>query len=302
MAIGLRAALKMVRGAMARAAAAVIDRWPALEPAFLRAGRASARHRPLAILYYETHAHLIARLRTSGRRYRRMTFHGVALDADITDHSARLLYFHDVPYEPEVTRTVVDALGPGDTFIDVGANAGFFAALAAIRVGPAGHVVAFEPHPGAREVMRALIDRNGVSDRVTIVAAAAGNRVARAVPLHLSADSVLSTLVPDRSPLAADYAFDRSIEVQLTTIDTWMREAPALVPRIAAIKIDVEGFENAVVEGMTATIAGAPRAIVICETSPESDADRALRAAGFSAEALQTGASGFGNYVYRRKG
>lgn len=301
MATGPRAALRMVRGTMARATAAAIDRWPALEPAFVRAGRAVARHRPLASLYYEAHTHLIARLRSGGRRYRRMTFHGVGLDVDITDHSARLLYFHGAPYEPVVTRILVETLSAGDVCIDVGANAGFFTALAAVRVGPSGHVVAFEPHPGAREAMQALVNRNGVADRVTIVGAAVGNRVARSVPLHLSSDSVLSTLVPDHSPLAADYPFDRSIEVPLTTIDTWMGGSPALTPRIAAIKIDVEGFEGAVVDGMTATIAAASRAIVICETSPDSAADRALYGAGFSVEPLETDARGFGNYLYRRR-
>src|ERR1051326_7524999 len=105
-----RAALRKVRGMLAAAIAAAVESVPPLEPAFVRAGRAVARHRPLASLYYEAHTHLIARLRSGDRRYRRMTFHGVGLDVDITDHSARLLYFHGVPYEPVVTRMLIEAL------------------------------------------------------------------------------------------------------------------------------------------------------------------------------------------------
>ena len=48
-------------------------------------------------------------------------------------------------YEPAVTRCIEARLGPGMTFVDVGANVGYFSLLAASRVGPAGSVYAFEP-------------------------------------------------------------------------------------------------------------------------------------------------------------
>ena len=38
-----------------------------------------------------------------------------------------------------------DRLGPGDTFVDGGANVGLFTLVAAARVGPAGRVISFEP-------------------------------------------------------------------------------------------------------------------------------------------------------------
>jgi FkbM family methyltransferase len=185
-------------------------------------------------------------------------------------------------------------------FVDVGANAGFFSALAALRVGAEGHVVAFEPHPEARAAMEALLTRNAVAGRVDVIASAVGARIASAVTLHMTSDSVLSTLVPDESPLRSDYSFDRSLDVPLTTLDAWLDRHRDLGPRIAAVKIDVEGFEADVVAGMTAMIAAAPRAIVFCETRPDSDADRRLRAAGFGREALEAGGGGFGNYLYRR--
>ena len=80
-----------------------------------------------------------------------------------------------------------------------------------------------------------------------------------------------------------------------------MRRHPDIAPRIAVIKIDVEGFESDAIAGMAATIAAAPKAIVICETRPDSEADRRLRGAGFSGEPLETDAQGFGNYLYRRQ-
>src|SRR5262249_5210187 len=163
---GGRASLTKTRGILAGIIAAAVDRVPALEPAFIRAGHAVQGRYPLASLYYHAHTALTARLRASGRRYRRLTIDGVSADLDITDHSARLLYFQSVPYEPEVTRRLIAALGPGDVFVDVGANAGFFSTLAAVRVGPAGRIVAFEPHPEARAAMQALLSRNAMAVRV----------------------------------------------------------------------------------------------------------------------------------------
>lgn len=249
MAGGPRAALTKTRDAVARAIAAAVDWCPSIEPAFVRIGRAVHVSYPLATLYYHAHTDLTERLRGSGRRFRPMSIDGVAMDVDISDHSARLRYFEGVAYEPEVTRQLIAGLAPGDVCIDVGANAGFFTTLAALCVGPSGRVVAFEPHPGARAALQALIAHNGVADRVDVISAAAGSCSAPAVALHLSGDPVLSTLVPEQSPLRADFAFDRSIHVPLTTIDAWTDSHPAAAPRIAVIKIDVEGFESEVIAG-----------------------------------------------------
>ena len=66
----------------------------------------------------------------------------------------------DKQYEPHVTRALRDTLGRGATFIDVGANIGYFALLAAKIVGPAGRVVAFEPNPANCDLLRRSIEAN----------------------------------------------------------------------------------------------------------------------------------------------
>jgi hypothetical protein len=50
-------------------------------------------------------------------------------------------------YESEIQDAITDYLKPGMTFLDVGANAGFFSLLGSRAVGASGKVVAFEPHP-----------------------------------------------------------------------------------------------------------------------------------------------------------
>jgi hypothetical protein len=49
-------------------------------------------------------------------------------------------------YEPHLTDRLRARLRPGATFVDVGANVGFYAILAAHAVGRSGRVIAFEPN------------------------------------------------------------------------------------------------------------------------------------------------------------
>lgn len=217
---------------------------------------------------------------------------------DIADHTGRTLYFHGDPYEPETTRTIQALLGPGDLFLDVGANVGFFSIVAARRAGTAGRVVAFEPHPDCARELLELARVNGVADRVTLVRAAVGARAAAEVPLYVSADTVLSTLDPARSPARAHFAFDRHVIVAAITIDEWMASNSPRGP-LTLVKIDVEGSEAEVIEGMAAAIAAYGPA-VICETSPGSAADVRLRAAGYDAVPLDLREAGHGNYLYRK--
>jgi len=298
--LGGRAALRKARSRIARALGHSVARHPALEAPFVAVGRAAARgSRALGSLYFEAHGELLRHL-TDDTRYRTLIVGGTPMKVDITDHTGRLHFFHREPYEPEVANAIANALAPGNVFIDVGANAGLFSVLGALRVGSAGRVASFEPHPAARNAMTTLATRNGVFDRIEISTAAVGNHVEDKVPLYLSSDSVLSTLAPSAAPLGSDYAFDRWIDVPLTTLDEWARINPALAGRLTAVKIDVEGAEDAVVAGMVEIFQIVRQLTVICETRLGSTADRHLRACGFVARVLNAREDGFGNYLYQR--
>jgi FkbM family methyltransferase len=70
--------------------------------------------------------------------------------------------------------------------------------------------------------------------------------------------------------------FGRSIPVEVTTLDGWLAARPDLRPRLAAIKIDVEGHEGRVIAGMRRTLETGGSIDLICETSEGTDADRWL--------------------------
>jgi FkbM family methyltransferase len=52
---------------------------------------------------------------------------------------------NNLTYEPDFTTIIFKVLKPGDTFIDIGANFGYFSLLASSFVGEEGHVFSFEP-------------------------------------------------------------------------------------------------------------------------------------------------------------
>ena len=145
------------------------------------------------------------------------------MQVDVTDGTGRLHYFHDEPYEPKLSEAIRERLQPGDVFLDIGANVGYFSVLAAHLVGPEGRVVAFEPHPEAIEILRQAVAVNGLVGVVEVVEAALGNQSAT-VPLFLSDDSVLSTTDPARAPSRFHFTFPRSVDVRLLRLDDWLRE------------------------------------------------------------------------------
>lgn len=96
-----------------------------------------------------------------GGAYRCDLRDGVTMDA-----------FFQRRYEPHETAIVLDVLRPGDTFIDVGANWGYFTIIASQRVGMNGRVLSFEPDPRLHAVLEANVRGNAFSQtRVLPIAA-----------------------------------------------------------------------------------------------------------------------------------
>src|SRR5262245_56723365 len=71
---------------------------------------------------------------------------GWSFQCDLRDSIAREVCFTG-RYEPQETALVQAILKPGMSFVDVGANWGYFTLLAAHKVGVKGRVVSLEPDP-----------------------------------------------------------------------------------------------------------------------------------------------------------
>jgi FkbM family methyltransferase len=161
--------------------------------------------------------------------------------------------------ESSVQEAMVRHLGPGGVFYDIGANLGFFSLLGAHLVGlEDGQVYAFEAAPDNAEAIQVNAALNAVGN-VTALAVAVSARAGRG-RLQVVDDQSWSKL----EEYGEHPNTERVIEVELVAIDDLVigGEDPLRPPTL--VKIDVEGAELAVLEGMRETIRRHQPAI-ICE-------------------------------------
>jgi FkbM family methyltransferase len=144
-------------------------------------------------------------------------------------------------YEPAMTLTVKRYLRPGGTFVDVGANEGYFGVIAAKAVGPAGRVLLVEPQTRLRPVLAENLRLNGIAN-VTVEESAISD-TAGTDTLHLAPDlntgaSGLSRGTRYRVPTQ---------QVRTTTLTELF--AKHGVDRADLVKLDIEGYEHEAVFG-----------------------------------------------------
>jgi FkbM family methyltransferase len=166
--------------------------------------------------------------------------------------------------ESAVQEAMVRHLGRGGVFYDIGANLGFFSLLGGHLAGlDAGHVYAFEAAPENAEAIRHHATLNGVPN-ISVLQVAVSDH-AGVGRLQIVDDQSWSKL--------EDYGehpgTQEVIEVQLVAIDDLVADGSVKPPTV--VKIDVEGAELAVLEGMRRTLAD-HRPAVICELHGTHDA------------------------------
>ena len=139
------------------------------------------------------------------------------------------------------------------TVIDVGANVGQYARRLRSE-GFAGAIVSVEPDPTAAAVLArdAMRDPRWSTHQVAI-----GSEPGRAT-LHVAALSVFNSfLAPTEYGQASDSRIGgvRDVEVEVTTVDALLAQHPIAAPFL--LKIDTQGFEQAVLTGASSTLARA---------------------------------------------
>lgn len=126
----------------------------------------------------------------------------------------------------------------GGTFVDVGANVGLVTLLVADKIG---HAVLFEPNPAAFQRAQENLKLNGLSFEVFPIAL---SDTTGTVEFEDSGTSSCNRTVEGFTTSAP------TITVPRTTFDDFLRGRSAPLPPVDAVKIDVEGHENAVLRGM----------------------------------------------------
>lgn len=171
------------------------------------------------------------------------TNHGVQMHLNTRDLIQRFIWIFG-QWEPALTEHLRRSLRPGDGFIDVGANVGYFTLLASRLIAPSGTVVAVEPAPDCAAGLRANIALNGVRN-VRVVEAAITSKPG-SVYLRLGSERNSGVARLTSHEHATGVIVDGRSFAQLIRIGEL--EAARFV------KIDVEGAERDVIESVLPTL------------------------------------------------
>jgi FkbM family methyltransferase len=164
-------------------------------------------------------------------------------------------------YEQALIDVLLAAVQEQSIVYDIGSHVGLIALMAAGKVrGGRGHVYAFEPSPDNFALLQRHIRINRCADRVTPVQTLVGDRCAAAVPFAYRAGQFTA------NSLAYEVEGSLHTTLPMTTIDGFVQATAA--PPADVVKIDVEGYEHAVVKGMRSLLDSA-RPLVICAIHPE---------------------------------
>jgi FkbM family methyltransferase len=195
---------------------------------------------------------------------------GTILAGNTLDLIQRYVFYFG-EWEPNLSRYVADRLRPGDVFVDVGANIGYYSLLASTVVGPSGKVVAIEASPTIHGLLLDNLRRNHV-DNVEALNVAVSDREGSA-QVFLSPGTNLG-----RTSIVATPAGRYECDVPARPLDTLL--PPGIIERVRLLKINVDGAEWLVIRGMREALRRARADLEIAvELSPHT-----LRAQGTSAE------------------
>ena len=159
------------------------------------------------------------------------------------------------------------ALFQNGNILDVGANVGYTSCLFAGMLTPGFKVYSFEPDPANFGMLSEVIRRKKLSDRIVPWNSAVGSSDGRIELWHNEKHSGDHRVATDHFKNAlADPGQIFSAEV--ITVDNFVKANH--LQDISFIKIDVQGYELAVCEGMTETLEKYPGLCICCEYSPES--------------------------------
>ena len=173
-------------------------------------------------------------------RYEAEVFPGLRMKLSYRDRVQKTILARG-EWDPHTGATLRALLAPGDTFIDVGANVGYFSLLTSRAVGPNGRVFAFEPslralgqlvdHLESNRVRNVVVSSLGLSDRRALVS------FYRAEASNIGKSS-LGLAEAERAD---------SESILTTPLDEYLAGLD-VIPQV--IKIDIEGAELLALRGM----------------------------------------------------
>lgn len=196
--------------------------------------------------------------------------------------------------EPWTKALVGSILKPHDTYVNIGANFGYYVCYAAALVGRQGKVVAFEPNPYVMNYLHRSVYWSGFPDIVELYLLAAydskcyldfgfnphymgnGNVFARGRKPDFQSclinSSTLTEIVnPKGRIIIGDHPGTFPFRVQADSLDNIFKDRGG--DTVKLLHIDVEGAEAFVLKGAKEVLENNPAMHIICEFDPKTLTD-----------------------------
>lgn len=172
-------------------------------------------------------------------------------------------------WEMWVTQAIANYVKPGMRCIDVGANVGYYTLLLADLVGEKGRVVAYEPQKNLTELLARSLVINGLASRGIVHRVAIGAERQDSVTLH-SIEGFMGSASLSLVPMLNG---DPGFTFKRTTSETRVMTLAPQHERVDFVKIDVQGHEMQVLEGMRDLIDRSPGIAIAMEFTPSEHGD-----------------------------
>jgi len=160
--------------------------------------------------------------------------------------------------EKEATMVMQDFIEPGDILLEAGANIGYYVLLESTILSGNGAIYAVEPEPTNVSLLKSNIALNSLETEVDVYQLAFSNTEGE-LPLYVTQNANLHSFV---KPEKGEY---HTLNIPVTTIDIFMRDKPD----INFIRMDIEGYECKVVDGMNTFLNSSGRKKLFIELHPQ---------------------------------
>jgi len=164
-------------------------------------------------------------------------------DVDISKQIRDNGWYTDEKLETDVFRS---HLKKGMTFLDLGANIGFYTLFGRSIIGLSGKIFAFEPHPSNTKLIKSSIKHNSF-ENITVVEAAVSNFEGNTTLNVYPDDNSEHSLVNLDGHFAPETI--KTIQVDVITIDSFLETKVGSL-NVDFIKMDIEGSEFNALKGM----------------------------------------------------
>lgn len=162
--------------------------------------------------------------------------------------------------EEAILKPILEILKPGDIAYDIGANIGVHSVFMAKKIGPTGRIIAFEPEKNTYHTLKKNLEINALNN-VKAYQIALGDQTNK-LPLYSQPNVSIGakSLVKQTGSNIEEYV-DLKPGDYIVSRDR--------VPYPDAVKIDVEGFEHQVMNGLRKTLSHKKCRLLCCEIHPE---------------------------------